>query len=380
MRILLLGEYSHLHTSLKDGLQKLGHEVFLASSGDGFKNFPADFLYRDTFCQLKIVRFFRKIIYRLTTFDVAKLERGIRFWWLLPNFKNFDIVQLINEAPIQTTSFLELFLLKKVFCQNKKVFLLSAGVDFLSLKYMLDKPQKKSILQPYFENQKLKKHFKYVLDYGSNAHTKVHDYVYKNCRGIIASDIDYVLPLQRNKKFLGLIPNPINTEKLVASDFSIQDKIVIFLGINQWTSIQKGTDFFEKALTIIQKSYSNKVEVIIVKNIPYADYVNLYNKAHILLDQIYAHDQGYNALEAMAKGKVVFTGAEVEFENHYNLTHRVAINAKPDVDFLVNELRFLIENPDQLLTISSNAKAFIQENHNYIDVAKKYLETWNSIE
>jgi hypothetical protein len=37
----------------------------------------------------------------------------------------------------------------------------------------------------------------------------------------------------------------------------------------------------------------------------YTTYINSYNKAHILLDQTYAYDQGYNALEAMAKGKVV---------------------------------------------------------------------------
>ena len=38
-----------------------------------------------------------------------------------------------------------------------------------------------------------------------------------------------------------------------------------------------------------------------------------YEQAHIILDQVYAFDQGYNALEAMAKGKVVFTGAEAIF-------------------------------------------------------------------
>ena len=55
------------------------------------------------------------------------------------------------------------------------------------------------------------------------------------------------------------------------------------------------------------------------KNIAYNKYINLYDKAHILLDQVYAFDQGYNALEAMAKGKVVFTGAESAFENYYNI-------------------------------------------------------------
>jgi len=34
---------------------------------------------------------------------------------------------------------------------------------------------------------------------------------------------------------------------------------------------------------------------------------------------VYAYDQGFNALEAMAKGKVVFTGAEKEWLELYNL-------------------------------------------------------------
>jgi hypothetical protein len=54
-------------------------------------------------------------------------------------------------------------------------------------------------------------------------------------------------------------------------------------------------------------------------------YINSYNKAHILLDQA-CYDQGYNALEAMAKGKVVL-GAEQQFIDHYKLSAKVVINA-----------------------------------------------------
>lgn len=103
----------------------------------------------------------------------------------------------------------------------------------------------------------------------------------------------------------------------------------------------------------------------------------MYNKAHILLDQIYAYDQGYNALEAMAKGKVVFTGAEKEFVNQYNLSEKVAINALPDVSYLVNELSLLIENPQEIIAVSKRARAFIEKEHNYVEIAKKYLATWN---
>ena len=42
MKILLIGEYSRLHNSLKEGLESLNHEVTIVGTGDKFKNFPVD--------------------------------------------------------------------------------------------------------------------------------------------------------------------------------------------------------------------------------------------------------------------------------------------------------------------------------------------------
>jgi glycosyltransferase involved in cell wall biosynthesis len=96
-----------------------------------------------------------------------------------------------------------------------------------------------------------------------------------------------------------------------------------------------------------------------------------------LLDQVYAYDQGYNALEAMAKGKVIFTGAEREFMEHYNLIEQVAINALPNVNAIVKALSFLIENPEEITTIGKRARAFVEKEHDYIKIADQYLEVWN---
>jgi len=41
-QILLLGEFSGLHTNLKEGLEELGHSANLVSSGDGEKNIKRD--------------------------------------------------------------------------------------------------------------------------------------------------------------------------------------------------------------------------------------------------------------------------------------------------------------------------------------------------
>ena len=88
-------------------------------------------------------------------------------------------------------------------------------------------------------------------------------------------------------------------------------------------------------------------------------------------------DQGYNALEAMAKGKVVFTGAETEFLNWYNLQEdEVVINALPDVDYIVEKLSYLIENPSEINRIGKNAIQFINKEHHYVTQAQKYVTLW----
>jgi hypothetical protein len=99
------------------------------------------------------------------------------------------------------------------------------------------------------------------------------------------------------------------------------------------TTIKEG-NFFEKALKIIETKYEDKVkslrpEIFLILH-------HSYNKAHILLDQTYAYDQGYNALEAMARGG--FTGRNILRSIITN--RKIAINAIADVDYLVNELSF----------------------------------------
>ena len=79
----------------------------------------------------------------------------------------------------------------------------------------------------------------------------------------------------------------------------------------------------------------------------------------------------------MALGKVVFTGAEQAFLEHYGLKEdEVAINALPDTNYLVEKLSYLIENPDEIERIGKNAKAFVINHHEAKQVAEKYVETW----
>src|SRR5690606_4466466 len=162
-------------------------------------------------------------------------------------------------------------------------------------------------------------------------------------------------------KYLGMIPNPINTDIIPYIEPVIHGKIIIFHGVNTSNYIKKGNGFFDKALDIIREKYKDTVEIVRTENNPYAEYMKCNNSCHIFLDQVYAYDQEYNALEAMAKGKVVFTGAEKEWLKYYNIEEdTVAINALPDVGNLVEKLSMLIENRGKIKAISKNARAFIE--------------------
>lgn len=376
MHILLVGEYSRLHNSLKEGLVALGHEVTLVSTGDEFKNFPSDILLKRKY-DSGISKKVKVGLFKIFGIEITSQSLKNQFLKKQEKFKGFDIVQLINESALGILPKYEKEIISYLKKNNPKLFLLSCGTDYFSVKYAFEKKFRYSIFNPLFEGKVSKKNFAPALKYLKPEYRNLHDFVFENVDGVIASDLDYDIPLQGNKKYLGLIPNPVNTKKLKFKSINIEAKIVIFHGINRANYFKKGNDYFEAALEKIQQKYPSKVEVITVENIPYAEYIEKYNSAHILLDQVFAFDQGYNALEAMAKGKVVFTGAETEFLELYNLREdEVCINALPDVDYLFEKMEHLILNPEILNSISTKARAFIEKEHDYISIAKKYLAAW----
>lgn len=379
MRILLVGEYSRLHNSLKEGLIALGHEVVIIGKGDGFKKYPVDLSLEATFMSSSwFLTRLRHFIHSIIGFDIHSLETCFRFYKLRKKIVGFDVVQLINEFPLETHPFLEKFLLKFLFKHHQNCFLLACGEDYLSVSYLLQHNSKYHILTPYLENPSLKSTFQYSLKYVTPSFKRLHQFVFKHIKGVIPTDMDYVAPIQKSPLAKPLIPNAINIDRIDFIPNQITDKIVIFHGINVANIPKKGNDFFTKALEKLQKKYSSRIEIIVAKSLPYTEYIKAYNKAHILLDQVYSYDQGYNALEAMAKGKVVFSGAEEAFINHFNLSETVVMNATPNSNSIYEQLEWLVLNPDEIISIGKNARAFIEREHHYINIAKQYLETWKT--
>ena len=98
---------------------------------------------------------------------------------------NYDIVQYINESPFLIDRKGELAIFKLLNSWNKKTFLLSTGTDYISVSYAYDKKFRYSILTPYFEGKISDKDFRPTLNYLSQSHKPLHEYIIANICGII---------------------------------------------------------------------------------------------------------------------------------------------------------------------------------------------------
>ncbi len=375
MDILLIGEFSRLHNSLKEGLLTMGHRVAICGLKDGFKDYPVDFPIEkkwDSGIRKKI----KIALFRLTGFDISSWLTYRQFMRYSPQLRGFDLVQLINENSFYCQPNVEKKILSQLFRHNHKVVLLSCGYDYGNVRHALAHKENKSPFLPYFEGRLSARDFYNALKYDSAPFRKLHEFIRMHVAGVIATDLDYEPALLGDPKYLGLIPNPVNTDKIAFQSPNTNRKVVIFHGINTENYLKKGNDFFELALAEIAQKYGSRVEILTARSLPYAKYIEMYDSAHIVLDQVYALDQGYNALEAMAKGKVVFTGAEAVFVSRYGIGSAVNVNATPDVEKLIGQLSYLIDHPHEIAAIGQRARAFIEQHHDYRQIARKYVDTW----
>jgi len=376
MKILLVGEYNSSHHTLKEGLVALGHQVTVVGLGDGFKKRQVDVNFKQPYTSgFKLL--LKRVVYKFFKIDLNSQSIKKQFFRNQAIFKGNDIVQLVNEVSFNTVPKVERKLLDFIFKNNKKVFLLSCGTDYLSVTYAMEEKFRYSIATPYLEKRGTEAQFQHMTQYLEPAFVKLHRYIFENIQGVLASDFDYDIPLQGHPKYLGMVPNPVNLNNFKYQLPKIEDKVIIFHGINNNNYYKKGNDIFENALALVAETHSEKIQIITVRSVPYAEYIKLFDNCHILLDQVFAYDQGFNALEAMAKGKVVFTGAEQEFLDYYQLLKdQVAINALPDAQKIADKLIWLIDNPEKIIEISKNARAFVEKEHDHVLAAKRYFEKW----
>lgn len=341
-KILLIGEFSGLHTNLSSGLKQLGYDVVIASSGDGKKKFSRD---------IDLSLNFRKK-------PIKSIANIIRF---LIVAKKFDVVQFIYPVifPIKLNS----FLLRLIVKRNKKSFFVAAGTDYCFITSC-----KKFRYNPYVPMLQHKEfgfsdNIKYLKNWG--------DELLRISDGVIPVMYEYAIGYEGSNKKLNTVPLPVDLKDIVYQENKVTEKIIIVYGRTRPGF--KGEEHIMPALSRIQKDFDH-VEVRILEGLSSDEYINELKSCNILIDQCNSYSYGMNAIFGLALGKLVFSGNEVECRNEFKREIPI-VNIVPDENAIFETISNYLE-PCIIEEKGMLGREFVESFHDATIVAEKYIENW----
>lgn len=366
MKILLLGEYSHVHWTLAEGLRKEGHHVTVVSDGDGWKNYPRDIdLKRRSTGKLDGVRYL---------FDVMRC---------LPKLRGFDIVQLINPVFLDLRGEHMLPFYRYIRQHNGKVFMGAFGMDYYWVKAGMDCH---TFRYSDFNIGPELRHNTYndtvIADWLHGAKGRLNRLIADDCDGIVSGLYEYdasYRPYHADK--MRFIPFPINPDSVSPIHPRTGRPLRLFIGIQKGRSAYKGTDVMLQALLRLQQDFPERCRIHKAESVPFALYQQMLNDSDVLLDQLYSYTPAMNALMAMAKGMIVVGGGE---EENYRILHeeqlRPIVNVLPDEQDVYEKLKTLTElSNEQIHRMQQDSITYIHRHHHYLKIARQYLDFWSEV-
>lgn len=379
MKVLLLGEYSGVHSSLSRALRKKGYNVDLIHNGDGYKSFEADFLIEYSYITSsnRYFNFLLKLYYVILMYlGVKGMLQIFKYIKQIRNMKGYDVVQLINPIFLNDfgsiVNFIVFLYLKK---NNNKIFLCALGDDYFWVRYCLEGNFKYSIFDRL--NYRTVGRYIYPLHYVYGfLNPFLNKYVVRRVNAVIPGLYDYLKPYESLENCSEIVPIIVqaNSKKISTLKFPLK----IFHGWQPNREYRKGNDIFDQAVKICLEKYPNKIEYKIVGGIPYSEYIKTYDECHIFIDQCYSQDSGVNGLLGMASGKVVLGGFELDVKNYYKINYSPLINCEPNIEEICLKIESLILNPDLINEYSQSAINFIKEFHSDEYVVSKYEYIWEN--
>lgn len=360
MRILLFGEFSGFMNCLKDGFAALGHDVFLASDGDGFKNFPSDLRWDQV---SGIVPPFIETLPRVNGF-----LRYSKLFLQRDKLRGYDVVLIITPH-IFPHFYLNKTILNYIINNNTKIYLSGAGM----LKGCFDFwYNSKTKYRDYCEGSLLDNpNYSLLFD------TKFLDWeneLFDKIEGYIPIWYEYAEPYRNHPKLKKTIRIPIALGNFeYKPNVLTNGRIVFYHGISR---LCKGVRFIQPAFDKMQKFYGEEAEFICADKLPFSEYIQVINRANVIVDDANSYSIAMNGLFSLLKGKLVMGGAEPIADKELGIENNPVYNINPDVDQICEVIKDIIDNKDQIEELGKKGSEFVTKYHNSIDIAQQYIDLW----
>lgn len=363
MRILLLGEYSNVHATLAEGLRCLGHQVTVASNGDFWKDYPRDVSLTRPSGRLGGLRL------------AARLAR------LLPTFRGYDIVQLINPMFVELKAERIFSLYNYLRRHNRRIVLCALGMD----RYWVEacttqRPLRYSDFNIGSELRTNTDALRERREWLATPKAALNELIARDCDAIAAGLYEYWVcySLYYPSKTT-FIPLPIHMPPREPACEPVERRpLRIFIGINRERSEYKGTDIMLRAALDLLQERPGLFELRRAESLPFAEYQRLMDGSDAILDQLYSYTPSMNSLLAMSKGIVCIGGGEEEgYQILDEASLRPIVNVKPTYASVRAQIAWLAENPQRVAALKRQSVAYVRKHHDFLKVARSYESLYN---
>ena len=379
MKILLIGEASFLHNTLKKGLLERGHRVTTMSDGNGWHDAPRDIdLRRDG--------------------RLGKLG-GLRVVWQLlrhlPQLCGNDVVQIHNYQFVPLMYRWNTLLLRFLKLTNRRVVKGCFGDDPQIFRRQAQGVPAYSDTYWSGQLQNADQHrdrIAEVIEHGAEASWRKTTHM---ADALVACLYEYWLDYNEPPYAAKLhyIPLPMECAEMVRcvgndtpsthnSQLAPSHPLTILIGLQPKRDFMKGAMKIAAFVEEVAHRHPGKVQIKYVEGVPYDEYMHLLAEADVLVDQLYSYTPSMNSLAAMARGTVVIGGGEEEYYEFIGEdTLRPIINVRPDVPDEENiaTIERALFTDGMLERMAQESVEFVHKYHDYRLVAKQYEQLYYSL-
>lgn len=394
MKILLIGEASFLHNTLKKGLVERGHRVTTMSDGNGWHDAPRDIdLRRDgrwgKLGGLWVVWQLLRHLPQLCGNDVVQIH-------------NYQFVPLMYRWNTLLLRFLKLTnrcVVKGCFGDDPQIFRRQAqGVpaysDTFGSGQLQNADQHSDRIAEVVEHGAEASWrnttamadalvpclYEYWLDYNEPPYAaKLHyiplpiecEEMVRWCDGEMVKCVGNDTPSHPNDSQL---PTNLTTSQ--------SHHLTILIGLQPKRDFMKGAMKIATFVEEVVRRHPGKVHIKYVEGVPYDEYMRLLAEADVLVDQLYSYTPSMNSLAAMARGTVVIGGGEEEYYEFIGEdTLRPIINVRPDVPDEENiaTIERALFTDGTLERMAQESIQFVHKYHDYRHVAEQYEQLYRSL-
>lgn len=363
MRILLIGEASFLHNTLKAGLEALGHTVVTMSDGNNWHDAPRDIDLRRTkrwgrLGGVKVVWQILRHLPQLVGNDIVEVHNyqfvPLKYCW---NSMLFAFLKRFNRRVV-----------KGCFGDDAQIFRRqSEGVPRYSDTFWLGRERNMEQNRQRIEE---------VTQHGA---LECWRSVTHRADLLIACLYEYWLcydveEYEDKLRYLPLPIVPLPKDRRCVKGGGATVKVLV--GIQPKRDFMKGAARIAQWIEDIRRRHPERIYIRYVEGVPYEEYMRMLEESDVLVDQLYSFTPSMNSLAAMARGTVVVGGGEEDFYRFIGEEElRPIINVSPELSDSENiaQIEKALLTEGTLQRMSRESMLFVDKYHDARKVAEEFV-------